>query len=73
MTDLLIRGIPEFTLRRLDEKAEALEISRAEYVRRLVEKDALPSTPTLTMDDLRRAAELTQDLLDPEVMAAAWR
>jgi hypothetical protein len=74
MPDVLIRGLSAASLARIDAEAEALGLSRNEYLRRRLEADApkVRSAQT-TLADLRRAADATQDLLDPDVMEAAWR
>ncbi len=74
MPDVLIRGLSASTLDRIDAEAAALGLSRNEYLRRRLESDAprVSSVPT-TLDDLSRAAAASQDLLDPDVMEAAWR
>ncbi len=72
MPDVLIRGLTPEAISRIDAEAVELGLSRNEYLRRRFE-----STPAgaarVTADDLRRAAEAAQDLLDPDVMNSAWR
>lgn len=72
MTDLLIRDVPEDDLRRIDEKAARLGLSRNEYLRRQIGQDAARVDVQFTVADLERAAELSQDLLDEQVMRGAW-
>jgi hypothetical protein len=72
MTDVLIRGMAEDDLARIDERATRLGLSRGEYLRRRITQDARREDRRLTVADLRRAAELSQDLLDEDVMRDAW-
>ncbi len=72
MTDVLIRGMAEDDLARIDERATRLGLSRGEYLRRRITQDARREERRLTVADLRRAAELSQDLLDEDVMRDAW-
>ena len=50
-------------------------LSRNEYLRRRFESERSATTTSgqLTINDLRRAAEASNDLDDPHVMEAAWR
>jgi hypothetical protein len=75
MADVLIRGLSEAAIARIDANAAAHGLSRNEYLRRRFEAERSSSATTahLTIDDLRRAAEAAKDLNDPEVMEAAWR
>lgn len=74
MPDVLIRGLSAATVERIDAEAAALGLSRNEYLRRHFEVAAPESRTTrTTLDDLRRAAIAASDLLDPDVMDAAWR
>lgn len=75
MPDVLIRGLSEAAVARIDADAAALGLSRNEYLRRRLEAERSPSATggQLTIEDLRRAAEAARDLNDPQVMEAAWR
>jgi hypothetical protein len=75
MPDLLIRGLSEAAVARIDADAAAQGLSRNEYLRRRFEAERSPSTAgsRLTIEDLRRAAAATEDLNDPQVMEAAWQ
>jgi hypothetical protein len=75
MPDLLIRGLSEAAVARIDADAAAHGLSRNEYLRRRFEAERSRSATgrQLTVDDLRRAAEAARDLDDPQVMEAAWR
>jgi hypothetical protein len=72
MPDVLIRGLSVDAVRRIDHEAATRGLSRNEYLRQCL--DAPPTPPVqVRAADLRRAAEAAADLLDPDVMDAAWR
>jgi len=75
VSDVLIRGLSEAAVGRIDADAAAHGLSRNEYLRRRFEAERSPSAAQgqLTIEDLRRAAEAAKDLNDPTVMDAAWR
>jgi len=75
MTDVLIRGLSEAAVARIDADAAACGLSRNEYLRRRLEAERSTSAASgkLTIDDLRRAAGAAKDLDDPQVMERAWR
>lgn len=75
MPDVLIRGLSETAVARIDSDAAARGLSRNEYLRRRLESErsATAASGQLTIEDLRRAAEAAKDLDDPQVMEAAWR
>jgi hypothetical protein len=73
MADVLIRGLSDKALAQLDAAASAVGLSRNEFLRRQFEAATPSSGPVVTAADLRRAAEAASDLLDPDVMADAWR
>lgn len=75
MPNVLIRGLSEAAVARIDADAAAHGLSRNEYLRRRFEAERSRSAPghQLTVDDLRRAAEAARDLDDRQVMEAAWR
>jgi hypothetical protein len=74
MTDVLIRGLSDAAVARIDSDAASLGLSRNEYLRRRFESERSPAgTSKLTVEDLRRAADAAKDLDDPQVMEAAWR
>lgn len=70
VTDILIRDVPDDVVAALDANAQRSGQTRAEYLRRLL---ADQQGPPLTREQLKRFAERTADLADPDVMAAAWR
>lgn len=72
MTDILIRDVPPDVIAAIEANAKRLGLSRNEYLRRQLIREASRATGRLTMDDLRRFAETISDLDDPEIMAKAW-
>jgi hypothetical protein len=73
VVDVLIRGLSDAPMAKLDAAAGAVGLSRNEFLRRQFEA-VTPSTGlVVTAADLRQAAEATSDLLDPGVMVDAWR
>ena len=74
VTDILIRNVAEADLRRIDEKAEHLGLSRPEYLRRQIAQDAARMTPDAppSVAAFQRLASLTRDVLDEDVMREAW-
>ncbi|GAB04320.1 hypothetical protein GOAMR_19_00070 [Gordonia amarae NBRC 15530] len=74
VTNVLIRGISEAAVERIDAEASALGLSRNEYLRRKLEGTAMvPTDVSVTAGDWQRSAETFADLADPDVMDAAWR
>lgn len=75
MPDVLIRGLSEAAISRIDTDAAAQGLSRNEYLRRRFEAERTSSAMAsrLTINDLRRAAEAAKDLNDPQVVENAWR
>jgi hypothetical protein len=73
MTDVLIRQIPETVVIMIDRAAHDLRLSRSEYLRRRIISQHSVSAQAVTLSDLQRASAATSDLLDDEVMSAAWR
>lgn len=68
MTDVLIRNISDETLSRVDAMARRAGLSRAEYLRRTIDREAARSDESATIDDLRKF-----DLLaDERHMSGAW-
>lgn len=74
MTNVLIRGLSEAAIERIDEEAAALGLSRNEFLRRRLERDtSVSAAATVTSEDWSRSAAAFGDLADPNVMADAWR
>lgn len=72
MTDILIRGVPDDVIAAVDANASRAALSRAEYLRRMLERECARA-PKVTVEDFRRLAETCADARDPEIMAGAWR
>lgn len=74
MTNVLIRGLSDETIARIDQNAKELGLSRNEYLRRRLEGDSpRASMKTTTEEDWKRSGEIFADLADPDIMAEAWR
>lgn len=71
MADVLIRNVSAETLERIDNAAARAGLSRAAYLRRQLDAIASPLA-SVTMDDLRRSAELAKGVLDEDRMRGAW-
>lgn len=74
MTDILIRDVPDDVVAAIDAKAARVGLSRAEYLRRALERERTPApdAEVVTASDLQRFADLASDLDDPDVMSGAW-
>lgn len=75
MTDVLIRGLSDATVERIDAEASELGLSRNEFLRRKLEGSAVAAKAqaTLTDADWARSSMTFGDLADADVMDAAWR
>ncbi len=73
MTDILIRGLSEAAVSRIDAEAESQGLSRNELLRRRLEGEVSSANVVITAYDWSRSASVFGDLDDPSVMAAAWR
>ena len=76
MGDVLVRGLSDAAVARIDADATARGLSRQEYLRQRFEAEGAVAgvdRPRLTVDDLRRAASAAVDLDDSGVMEHAWR
>lgn len=72
MTDILIRDVPDAVLAAIDAKAKRMGLSRTEYLRRTLERESAQTAGPVNVEQLKRLAQLTQDLDDPDVMSDAW-
>jgi hypothetical protein len=72
MSDVLIRDVPDEVLAVIDHRASRLGLSRNEYLRRQLSRDAGRSDVPVTTADMRSFSDLFRDLGDPEVMDKAW-
>lgn len=68
MTDVLIRNVPEETLKRVDARAARLGLSRSEYLRRQIERDVARGDEQASREDLGKFERLG----DEEWMRGAW-
>lgn len=73
MTDLLIRNVPDDVVAALEMKAQRLGLSRSEFLRRQMVREATTSSETVTVASLERMGETFAVLADPDVMDQAWR
>ena len=71
VADLPIHRVPTETLERIDSAAAQKVLSGAADMRRPLDPIANPLA-RVTMDDLRRSAELAQGVLDDQRMRDAW-
>ncbi|WP_426593362.1 antitoxin [Cellulomonas sp. McL0617] len=72
MPDVLIRNFSAEDLTLLDEQAARLGISRSEYLRRHLHREARRTVGPVTVTDLRALGDLVADLADETVMGNAW-
>lgn len=68
--DMVIRNLEIEVVSALDEHAERLGVSRAEFVRRELANVAQRGSSHVTVEDLRTFADRFSDLEDPEVIGA---
>lgn len=73
MPNVLIRGLSDEAVARIDRSAEELGLSRNEYLRRQLEEGGPRPEAKVTDESWKRSAEVLADLADPDVMADAWR
>ncbi len=72
MTDILIRDVPDDVVAAIEANARKAGLSRAEYLRRTLERECADPAGEVTVESLRRFKETFADLADPEVMRSAW-
>ncbi len=72
MTDILIRDVPEEVVAEIDAQASRLGISRVEFVRRQLVKEAQRVKRPISVEDLKRSDDLLSGLRDEELMRQAW-
>lgn len=73
MSDLLIRAVPDDVLAAIDARASRLGLSRADYLRRQLARDAAVAEGSVRVEDLASFAATFADLADAAVMSRAWR
>ncbi len=72
MTDILIRGLSDGAVAAIEANARRAGLSRAEYLRRTLERERRTSNGEVTMESLERFCETFADLGDADVMRSAW-
>jgi len=74
MADILIRDVSDDLVAAIDAKAARVGLSRAEYLRRALERERTPApdADVVTASHLQRLADLASDLDDADVMSGAW-
>jgi hypothetical protein len=72
MTDILIRDVPDDVLAAIDARATRVGLSRAEYLRRVLDRERVQAAGPVTVEHLERVASLAADLDDPAVTSGAW-
>lgn len=72
MTDILIRNLDEDDVSRLDKRASRLGLSRNEFIRRTLSREAHIGEQTITKEDWERFADLASDMLSEDFERRAW-
>lgn len=72
MPDVLIRNFPADDLELLDKQARRVGLSRTEYLRRQLHREARRTESGVTVGDLEAFSGLLPDLADSDVMREAW-
>lgn len=72
MADVQINDVPDDVLAVVDANARRAQLSREEYLRRVLARER-PLGQMVTLESFRRLAETYADAKDPEIMAGAWR
>ena len=72
MTDILIRGLSDGAVAAIEANARRAGLSRAEYLRRALERERHGTEANVTAESLQRFSETFADLSDPDVMQSAW-
>lgn len=72
MPDMLVRNVPNETVRQIEKNAARLGLSREEYLRRELARISGTDSSPVTREDLTRAAAVFADVEDPAVMEQAW-
>ena len=74
MPDILVREVPAEVLRALDLQAKNLGLSRADYLRRTLARQAATTQEgALSIKDLQQFAQQHEDLADESIMLQAWQ
>jgi hypothetical protein len=73
VTDVLIRGVPEDDLRKIDDQAARLGLSRNAFLKREMHRIARHRTVrAATAEDYRRSLDALPDIDSDEVDHQAW-
>ena len=72
MTDILIRDVPDDVLAAIEANARQAGLSRAEYLRRTLERERTGTAGDITVESLRHFGETFADLAERGVMRSAW-
>lgn len=72
MSDILIRDVSDEVLAMIDARAKRVGLSRAEFLRRALEREGRRDAGPVTISHLERIATLAADLDDSDVMSGAW-
>lgn len=72
MPDLLIRNVPSRDVELLDQRARRVGLSRSEFLRRQLMREARRVDDAVRVADLAELGRLAADLTDPDVMRDAW-
>jgi plasmid stability protein len=72
VTDIVVRDVPDDVVAALDARASRLGLSRSEFLRRRLAREALEQASPVTVADLDYFASTFADLGDSEVMKGAW-
>jgi hypothetical protein len=70
---ILIRDVPEEVVTAIDARAQRVGLSRTEYLRRALARDASIDSRQVSTEDLAQFERTFADLGDAEVMGRAWR
>lgn len=72
MTDILIRGLSDDAVAAIEANARRAGLSRAEYLRRALERECHSPATNVTAESLQRFSETFADLNDPDIIHSAW-
>lgn len=72
MTDVLIRNVPDHITAAIAANAKRRGLSKAEYLRRVLERERHDFAEEVSVESLARFCEAFADLGDADVMRAAW-
>ena len=72
MAEMLIRNVPAETAAAIEANAKRCGLSKAEYLRRVLERERHVSAGEVTEESLAGFCKTFADLGDADVMRAAW-